>query len=228
MDFFTSASSIKGIASYFFVSFFVSFIVLISIQVLFNKSNFRSRTGLKAASSRYIVMLVFAMSLLGTTVGITGGWSREGVVGDVIPAVLGVIGGLSVYLYGNQKSKALVVLPSVVAFTMTIYIGYFIGAEIRNPIERAKAYRDMCFATLSDSKILSSRESYCRFLTGAGEDCFFELFKNKMTYSSSARYGDEEYRLAWNIEEASKLEHELLQCNVLNEGQKKALIDYYN
>lgn len=227
MDIFVTSGAVKGLLSYLFISLVVGFAVVVFIQLVGPRPNFGSRSGFGSRSSRYLALLIIIMSFLGATVGITGGWSREGVVGDVIPAILGLVGGLSVYLFENNRGKALVVLPATLAFTLTVYVGYFVGAEIRNPAERAVAYRDMCFTALSNPEILSSNDAYCRFLVSAGDRCFRELFKNKMTYQSNARYGDVEYKSAWKGENKRRAQHMYYQCYTWKKDQEKALLNYF-
>ncbi|MEP5623326.1 MAG: hypothetical protein ABJP82_12205, partial [Hyphomicrobiales bacterium] len=207
MDIFTSDSALNGLYSYFFLSLIVAFCIIGAMQLFRRNSSLKTRRPFGVRSSRYLPLLVIVMSFLGMTVGLTGGWSREGVVGDIIPAVLGVIGGLIVYLFGNRRSKGLVAIPSALAFTVSVFLGFVIGAEIRNPIDRSKAYRDMCLRALSDPKLLSSTDAYCRFMKGAGDHCTWEIFKNTMSYDSSSRYGDAKFDRAWEAKKYKQGNH---------------------
>ena len=51
------------------------------------------------------LILVFTIALLGGVAGYAGGLSRVGVVGDIIPAALSLVGGVSIYIFGISKEK---------------------------------------------------------------------------------------------------------------------------
>jgi hypothetical protein len=80
---------------------------------------------------------VFALSLLGIVTGQITGLSRSGAVGDVLPAVLGLLGGLTLYLIGT-KGRALqsVVAAGVIGLTLNLIVGIYWGSHSRQLAER--------------------------------------------------------------------------------------------
>jgi len=44
--------------------------------------------------------ILLALALVGACAGTAGGMSRVGAVGSIVPAFLGLLGGLSIYLFG--------------------------------------------------------------------------------------------------------------------------------
>ncbi|WP_420333590.1 hypothetical protein [Roseibium sp.] len=222
-----SGSASNGLFAFFFIGFVVAIGVILLFQVIGRRTQFATHRAIGTTSSRYLPLLILVMSYLGAAVGLTGGWSRVGVVGDVIPAVLGLIGGLVVYLFENKKFKGLVAIPAALAFTTSIFTGFVVGAEIRNPIDRATAYRDMCIKTLSDPSVLASEDAYCRFLNGPGDQCYRELFKNRMTYESSAQYGDEDYEAEWLRVWDGVATQLIRECQIRQEKLDQRLVDFY-
>ena len=86
--------------------------------------------GPKSYSASY--PLVFALSLLGIAIGQITGLSRSAAVGDVLPAVLGLLGGVLIYLIGTkgERLQAAVVM-GVVGLTINLVVGIYWGAHSR-------------------------------------------------------------------------------------------------
>jgi|SoiMethySBSTD1v2_1073268.scaffolds.fasta_scaffold247905_3 hypothetical protein len=75
--------------------------------------------------------LLFALSVLGITAGWLTGDSREAAVGDVVPAVLTFIGGLSTYLAvrnADDASASPVALSRLASCTLGLALSFFLGA----------------------------------------------------------------------------------------------------
>ncbi len=86
----------------------------------------------KKLSLAHFTVLV-AMSLLGATTGQLTGQSRDPAVGAVLPAVLGFIGGMGVYLLATQKPHTQqLVGVSIIAFSLTLLTCSFWGAKLRS------------------------------------------------------------------------------------------------
>jgi len=78
------------------------------------------------------VAVVFSLSLLGIVTGQITGFSRESAVGTVLPAVLGLLGGVMVYLVGTKgKRLQLPVVMSVIGLTLNLLVGTYWGAYLR-------------------------------------------------------------------------------------------------
>ena len=82
--------------------------------------------------AKLAVIVVGAMALLGIVTGQLTGQSREPAVGAVLPAVLGLIGGVTVYLFAMKEPKTQVLVGlAVVAFSINMLVGTFWGAKLR-------------------------------------------------------------------------------------------------
>ena len=82
---------------------------------------------------------IFALALLGTATGVLAGLSRESAIGAVVPAVLSLVGGLSIYLLGLKKGDSKLVNGAVVALSISLILGTFWGAMMRSFAERDHA-----------------------------------------------------------------------------------------
>jgi hypothetical protein len=81
----------------------------------------------------FLAILAFAM--LGLVTGTLAGFSREPVVGAVLPAVLSLVGGLAIYLIGAQRADRSLVGLSVIALAFDLFVGATWGAVLRNSDE---------------------------------------------------------------------------------------------
>jgi hypothetical protein len=89
---------------------------------------------------RQVLSVVFALSLLGLVTGQVTGFSRVSAVGTVLPAVLGLLGGLMLYLIGTkgQRLQAPVVM-GVIGLTANLLVGIYWGARSRGDYEADQA-----------------------------------------------------------------------------------------
>lgn len=179
---FGDLAALTVLGPYLVICLGVGFAVIVLFQFFSRGSGIRSRAGLGPRSSNYLSLLILTLSFLGGTVGFTGGWSRTGVVGDLIPAALALVGGLTVYLFDKKTGRGIVAAISALTFTIALFVGLAVGAHVRNPIDRFSGYRDFCFEALKDPDIVGKSEAYCRFLSGAGRQCFPVLFKDSAVY----------------------------------------------
>ena len=85
---------------------------------------------------RASVALVFALSLIGIVTGQITGLSRSGAVGDVLPAVLGLLGGIMIYLIGEHGVRLQsAVIMAVVGLTINLVVGIYWGSHSRQLVE---------------------------------------------------------------------------------------------
>lgn len=199
------------VISFLFVSTIVSAGIIASFQLLGRRTSFRSRTISGVRSSRFLPGLIFTLALLGTAVGILGGWSRVGVVGNVVPAILTLVGALTVYLFDQKNEKTILVIVSTITFTICLFLGFVIGTQIRNPSEKHTAYRDFCLTALSNSDLLNDTQGYCRFLAGPGDQCWSTLFDNTAAYKFPAISNTEKEEI-WGRILQQRLTHERREC----------------
>lgn len=86
--------------------------------------------------------VIFAFSLLGLVTGYLTGFSRDPVVGAVLPAVLSLFGGLAVFLIQRNNNIRIVVSFSVISFIFCLLIGTAWGAQMRSVAEEYKLSAD--------------------------------------------------------------------------------------
>ncbi len=118
-----------------------------------------------------LLPLMFGLAILGTIAGLAGGTSRVGVVGDIVPAALTLIGSVSVYVFGVKPERGLVVSFSAAAFALSLGLGYAAGAGKRGPIDAYDRRVAFCESLLSDANILSSDIAMYRIAVLHGETC---------------------------------------------------------
>jgi len=89
-------------------------------------------------------LMIIAISLVGSTAGFSGGMSRVGVVGEIVPAALSLIGGLSLYLFGVKEVKTLFLPISVSVFAVTLVVGFSAGANNREKRQTFELIQKHC------------------------------------------------------------------------------------
>jgi len=90
----------------------------------------------KKGQRKELFLVLLAFSMLGMTTGYLTGFSRESAVGAVLPAVLSLMGGLLVFLVGQNKESRGVVSMSMFIFAVTLLIGTGWGAIMRDTYEK--------------------------------------------------------------------------------------------
>jgi hypothetical protein len=118
-----------------------------------------------------LTILIMTVSTLGAVAGFAGGLSRVGVVGDVIPAALTLLGGLSVYLFGADRSKGVVVSLCSASFALALLLGYSTGTGRRTSIEHYETAQKVCFDAFTNSGLLANSEAFCRFSEALKDIC---------------------------------------------------------
>lgn len=84
------------------------------------------------ARFRLFVLISFSLSLLGMVTGNLTGLSRDSSVGSVLPAVLGLVGGMAVYVFGKEGRLAqYTVSLGLVAMTINLIVGVYWGSRTR-------------------------------------------------------------------------------------------------
>ncbi|WP_102959551.1 hypothetical protein [Mangrovicella endophytica] len=113
-------------------------------------------TFLTPAEQRWPALLVFVgLAALATTAGMTGGLSRVGVVGNIISATLGLMGGLAAYLFASDRSKGSIVSICAAVFSLALFASYFDAAGRRAKPERYAYWRGECMRIYTDEKLLT-------------------------------------------------------------------------
>jgi len=84
---------------------------------------------------RELILLLAAFSMLGLVAGYLTGFSRSPAVGAVLPAVLSLVAGLSVFLMEKDAASRVIVSLSVLIFSSSLVIGTSWGAVMRQAAE---------------------------------------------------------------------------------------------
>lgn len=105
-----------------------------------------------------IFVLLVALCVLGAVAGFSGGTSREGVVGDIIPAALALAAGLSIYLFGLDASKGVIASICLIGFASSLLVSYIYGAQIRGDWHFDQGFVDACRDLFMDPRIYESEE----------------------------------------------------------------------
>lgn len=112
----------------------------------------------------YLTML--CVSLLGGLTGFSGGISRLGVVGDLIPAALTFLAGTVAYIFGIKENKNAAIPILVISFSCALFLNYSLGSKIRSNYEGKKEINErrleLCSKVFTSDKILSHDRGYQR------------------------------------------------------------------
>lgn len=117
--------------------------------------------------------VLFGLAVLGAATGITGGLSREGVVGDIIPAALGLIGSVAAYTFGikTEGDTASRVAFAAASFALALSFGYAVGANKRTPADVLSQHAQTCQTVFSSTEILSNEAAFVRAVDIHGKIC---------------------------------------------------------
>lgn len=85
----------------------------------------------KSASRFEIMMVCLGFSSLGLVAGYLTSLSRQPAIGDLIPAVLSLIGALAVYMIGKVKESRIVISTAIFLFSASLLLGANWGAVTR-------------------------------------------------------------------------------------------------
>jgi hypothetical protein len=81
------------------------------------------------------VLSCVALGFLGGLTGQLGGSSREGVVGDVVPAILTLVGAYAAYILGEKRSRSPYLLMNGFSFVLAFFIMYNMSSIWRQDSE---------------------------------------------------------------------------------------------
>lgn len=115
--------------------------------------------GSDRATHLRIITLLFGVAAIGACGGLSGGLSRVGVVGAIIPAMFTLLGGLAVYLFGVDNSKGAITSVTSACFAIALFASYATGSQLRNTGDELRDLRSHCVAVYTNDKILSNADS---------------------------------------------------------------------
>lgn len=93
---------------------------------------------------RTLMVVLGALALLGAFAGVIGGLSRVAVVGSVLPAVFGLLGGVVIYLFGLEPEKGLMASLGASALAISITIGFISASKSRTKVDNFETLRAAC------------------------------------------------------------------------------------
>lgn len=120
---------------------------------------------------RRVAVIVLALSMIGACAGLAGGMSRVGAVGTIIPAFLGLLGGLSIYLFGIDNSRGLIASIGAVALSLSLITSYTVASQFRNTGDDHREIRSICASAYKDWQLLSNETAFNRFRARLGTLC---------------------------------------------------------
>jgi len=133
---------------------FVALTVLLLFLYLENRFNSDSKIVLMVK----MTILLLSLSILGGVSGYSGGMSRTGVVGDIIPAVLGLLGGISVYLFGVQNNPNIVTPLAVIVFAVSLVAGFSLGTQDREKRETFSGIQKACISLFMSHNVMDEKK----------------------------------------------------------------------
>ncbi len=86
--------------------------------------------------ARHVAIVFSAVAATGLSAGLMTGLSREAAVGDVLPAILSLIGGVAIYMASTGASvRRMIVSVAVFSLATTLWLGALWGASARHEFE---------------------------------------------------------------------------------------------
>ncbi len=131
---------------------------LVGFLVPFGLASLWQRTALKEMG-----VIFMSLALIGACAGTSGGMSRVGAAGSIIPAFLGLLGGLSIYLFGVDRSKGLIASFGASAIALSLIVSYTLGANYRNVGDDHRDIRAICAKAYTDPDLLSNAAAFEKF-----------------------------------------------------------------
>ncbi len=156
---------IASISGYFLLSAAAGFVLPFLATLAFQRDEWR-----------IIGTLLFALALVGACAGISGGMSRSAAVGDVIPAFLGVLGGVAVYLFGVDQSRGVIASFGAATLSISLLVGYASGSAFRSTPEDHRNIREHCARAYTDADLLGNNAAFQRFRNQMGASCDASMF----------------------------------------------------
>ncbi|MEO1027586.1 MAG: hypothetical protein AAFX02_00885 [Pseudomonadota bacterium] len=108
---------------------------------------------LSSADIVYLFIVFFSLSAVGTVSGFSAGMSRAAAVGAVVPAVLSLIGGVVIYLFGASNTRKLLPALGATALVLGLILGLSTGSNMRGRVSGEAGEEQQAQASLP-SKIV--------------------------------------------------------------------------
>lgn len=103
-----------------------------------------------------LAVATFGVAVLGGLIGFSGGNAREGVVGDLMPAILSFLAVAAAYLLGVAKTPPRdEMYPIVISFVLVLFFSYALGASNRGGYEKGESRRQVCLSVFTNAEVLA-------------------------------------------------------------------------
>ena len=155
------------IGKLFLLASFVGLTVPFIVALLFRRT-------ISEVDANWLTHLITlgALSLVGAAAGISGGMSRAPAVGDIIPAFLGLLGGVSMYLFSANTRRGTFASLCSAVLAISLVFGFAFASKYRN--DRSDDYRELraiCADAYTDADLLGNSEAFTRFSAKMGGLC---------------------------------------------------------
>lgn len=141
------------------ISAIVAIFVSLGYGVLRSSGGGRPKT--YSTTVREALPFVFLLALVGGLTGQLGGGSREGVVGELLPAVMALFGPFIAFYLGSKRDKSGKISVNSLAFLLSFFAMYNVAAVWRQDNENWTFCRDLfANADFDSSEELQARETY--------------------------------------------------------------------
>lgn len=120
---------------------------------------------------RILLPMLLGFAVIGAVAGLVGGNSRQGVVGDIIPAAITFVGSLSLYLFGKNVGQGMFAAFCAATFVFALGLGYSSGAQKRQAHDRFTQASGFCFETFADAALVKDARAFLAHTRSFGPEC---------------------------------------------------------
>lgn len=114
------------------IASFVGAIIMAAIGCTWFLPSGKTRVEYFVSVLAYYLGFALPIALLGFTIGYLSGLSRAAILGNILPAVLTLIGGATIYIFGAENKFKVAVGFCVCVLVVTLFYGTESGASARD------------------------------------------------------------------------------------------------
>jgi hypothetical protein len=129
-------------------------------------SNHKGRVAIARAS-----ILIFSLAIIGSVSGFAAGLSRVGVVGQLVPSALTLLGGVVVYLFGAEERKGAFASLGAMAFIVALLVNLQAAAKWRESHDLFDKRVAYCTKLYSNADIYDSLSKFERVMAKNKKFC---------------------------------------------------------
>ena len=117
---------------------FVAIVISICLQLASGASVSGNQTVVKTAAGAAFGTAI-GFGFLAYSAGFLAGFSRVAILGQLLPAALGLFGGVAVFLFGKDVQNRALVGVAIASFSACLLMGFLMGYQDRRDAERFEA-----------------------------------------------------------------------------------------